>query len=68
MNIAHMLTNPQAFIQNVINNSPLMQNPAFKNAVDMYQKGDVKGLQELANNVARQKGTTVDDIRKQIGF
>ena len=68
MNIAQIMANPQAFIQNAMQNAPLMQNPAMKNAMEMYQRGDIQGLQNLANNVAKQQGTTVDNIRKQLGI
>lgn len=68
INIAQIMANPQAFIKSIMSNSPIMQNPVMKNAMELYQKGDIQGLQNLANNVAKQKGTTVDDIRKQIGF
>ena len=68
MNIGQMLSNPQAFIQGVMQNSPLMQNPVMQNAMEMYKKGDIQGLQNLANNVAKQQGTSVEDIRKQLGI
>lgn len=67
-NIFQVISNPQAFIQNAMNNSQLMQNPMMKNAIGMYQRGDIQGLQNLANNVAKQQGVSVDDIRKQLGI
>ena len=60
------LTNPQQFVQNIINNSQVMQNPMAKNAMEMYQKGDTKGLQAMAENLAKERGTTVDDIKSQM--
>lgn len=68
MNLFQAITNPQAFIQSAMNNSQLMQNPIMQNALGMYQRRDIKGLQELANNVAKQQGISIDDLRKQIGF
>lgn len=62
------LTNPQQFVQNLMNNNKVMQNPMMKNGVDMFNKGDVKGLQSLVNNIATQKGTTVDEVRKRLGI
>ena len=37
------MKNPQAFIQQMMNDSRIMQNPMAKNAMEMYQKGDTKG-------------------------
>lgn len=56
------------FLQNILANNNVMQNPMMQNAMQMYQKGDMKGLENLVNNVARQKGISVDDIKKQIGI
>lgn len=60
------MKNPQAFLQQMMNNSQIMQNPLAKNAMEMYQKGDTKGLQAMAENLAKERGTTVDDIKSQI--
>ena len=58
--------NPQAFLQQTMNNSQLMRNPIAKNAIEMYQKGDIKGINELANNLCKEKGTNYDEMAKQI--
>lgn len=60
------MKNPQAFMQQMMNNSQVMRNPMAKNAMEMYQKGDTKGLQAMAENLAKERGTTVDDIKSQI--
>ena len=60
------MKNPQAFMQKIMENSQVMQNPIAKNAMEMYQKGDTKGLQAMAENLAKERGTTVDDIKSQI--
>lgn len=60
------MKNPQAFLQKMMNDSQIMQNPMAKNAMEMYQKGDTKGLQAMAENLAKERGTTVDDVKKQI--
>ena len=60
------MKNPQAFLQQMMNNSQIMRNPMAKNAMEMYQKGDTKGLQTMAENLAKERGTTVDDIKSQI--
>ena len=60
------MRNPQEFMQKMMKNSQVMQNPLAKNAMEMYQKGDTKGLQAMAENLAKERGTTVDDIKSQI--
>ena len=60
------IKNPQAFIQQMMNNSQITQNPIAKNAIQMYQKGDMQGLQTMAENLAKERGTTVNDMKSQI--
>ena len=60
------MKNPQAFIQQMMNNSQVVQNPIVKNAMEMYQKGDTQGLQAMAENLAKERGTTVNDMKSQI--
>ena len=42
------MRNPQAFLQQAMNSSQFMQNPIAKNALEMYQKGDKNGINQLA--------------------
>ena len=42
------MRNPQAFIQQAMNNSEMMQNPMIANAIQMYQNGDKDGVNQLA--------------------
>ena len=60
------MRNPQEFMQKMMDNSQVMQNPMAKNAIEMYQKGDMKGLQAMAENLAKERGTTVDNMKSQI--
>ena len=60
------MRNPQEFMQNIMNNNEIMQNPIMRNAMEMYQKGDTQGLQAMAENLAKERGTTVDDMKSQI--
>ena len=60
------MRNPQEFMQKMMDNSQVMQNPMAKNAIEMYQKGDTKGLQDMAENLCKERGTTVDDVKSQI--
>ena len=60
------IKNPQAFIQNAVGNSQLMQNPIAKNALEMYQKGDKDGINQLADNLCKERGINRQDFEKQI--
>lgn len=60
------MKNPQAFMQQAMNNSQLMSNPISKNALEMYKKGDKQGLNELADNLCKEKGINRQDFEKQI--
>ena len=58
--------NPQAFIQQMMNNSQIMQNPMIANAIDLYRKGDKEGVNQIAKNLCKEKGISFDDAVKQI--
>lgn len=64
--------NPQQLIQGMMNNSQAMQNPILKNALEMAQKGDKQGVEELARNLCSEKGINPDDaigkIKSQFGM
>lgn len=58
--------NPQAFMQNLMNNSQINQNPIAKNAFEMYQRGDSRGINELADNLCKERGINRQDLEKEI--
>ena len=60
------MQNPQGFIQQAMQNNQIMQNPISKNAFEMYQKGDKQGLDELINNLCKERGINRQDFEKQI--
>ena len=60
------MKNPQAFIQQMMSNSQVMQNPISKNALEMYQRGDKQGLNELADNLCKERGIDRKEFEKQI--
>jgi hypothetical protein len=41
-------------------------NPIVSNAIQMYQKGDKEGINEIAKNLCKEKGTSFDEMAKQI--
>ena len=66
MQFMNMMQNPKEFLSQMMNNSNIMQNPMARNAIEMYKNGDSKGLQTMAENLAKERGTTVNDMKSQI--
>ena len=58
--------NPQQFLQQIMGNSQMMQNPMIKNTVQMAQNGDTKGIEQLARNLCKEKGIDADDMFNQM--
>lgn len=67
MMLMHMLrgVNPQQAIMNAMRNQA-GQNPVLNNALDMAEKQDAKGLEQLARNLCESNGVNADDMVKQI--
>lgn len=63
-----MNLNPQVILNTILNNSQMMQNPVMNNAISLYRNNDTQGLKSLAENICKEKGITVDQIRQQIGI
>ena len=63
------MKNPQEFMKNIMNNNEIMQNPIAKNIIDMAQKGDVEGIEQMGRNIAKERGIDFDkafsDFKKQ---
>lgn len=67
MQIMQMLRggNPQQAIMNAMRNQA-GRNPVLNNALDMAEKQDAKGLEQLARNLCESNGVNADDMVKQI--
>lgn len=65
------LQNPQQFIENMMSNSAVMQNPILNNAITLAQNRDEKGLYQIAQNICKTNGkdfaTEFEKFKKQIG-
>lgn len=69
INIIQMMTsgNPQQAIRSIIESNPNIQNnPLAQNAMKMYQNGDTRGLQNMAENMCKERGITVDQAKQQV--
>ena len=60
------IRNPQAFLQQAMNNSQIMQNPLTKNALEMYQRGDKDGINKMAENLCKERGLKPEEVINQI--
>lgn len=60
------VNNPQQFLQNAMQNTQLMQNPLAKNAIEMYQRGDKDGINQMAENLCRERGIKQEDVINQL--
>lgn len=54
--------NPKQFMQSMMGNSQIMQNPMAKNTIEMAQKGDMSGIEQMARNLCKEKGINADEI------
>ena len=66
MNPINLFGNPQQFLKQMMGNNQVMNNTMAKNALDMAQKGDMKGIEQLARNLGKEQGTNVDELMNQI--
>ena len=59
-------------LQQMLNSPQVKNNMMAQNAVDMYRKGDVQGLNQMMNNLCNERGTTPQDmqnaVRKRLGI
>lgn len=53
-------------MQNIMSNNEMMSNPIVNNAIQMYQKRDTEGINQLANNIAKEKGVDINQLTQQI--
>lgn len=68
LNIFQMMKNgnPQQFLQQMMGNNQVMRNPLMKNSIEMAQKGDMQGIEQMARNLCKEKGLNADDVINQI--
>ena len=66
LQFVQMVRNPQAFLQQAMNNSQMMQNPIMRNTMEMMQKKDYEGVEKLAKNLCKEKGIDYEQLCKEI--
>ena len=62
MQLMQMMKNPQAILQQTMQSG----NPIIKNAIEMYQRGDKEGINQLAQNLCKERGTSYDEMVNQL--
>ena len=62
LQMAQLIKNPQMILQQAMQSA----NPIVKNAIQMYQRGDSNGINELVNNLCREKGVKPEDVLNQV--
>ena len=55
--------NPNAILQTMA-----MNNPQVRQAMQMMRGKSPEQLRQIANNMAAERGTTVEDIARQLGI
>lgn len=72
MQMLQGMRNPQQFLQQMMGNSIVMKNPMARNAIQMAQKGDSNGIEQMARNLCKEKGIDFDksfsDFKNQFHF
>lgn len=62
MNIIQLLnSNPQQIINKMLGN-----NPMAKNLLSMVKNNDAKGIEEMARNLAKERGQDADKLYDEI--
>lgn len=57
--------NPQQMVMGMLQQQA-GNNPVLKNALNMAQQGDSKGLENLVRNIAKEKGVNPDEMMQQV--
>lgn len=68
MNLMQMIQfggNPKMILSQMMSNSQFSNNPIMKNTFDMMNRGDSKGLEQLARNLCKEKGLNPEEIMSQ---
>lgn len=66
MQMFQAFRNPQDFMQSIMRDSHVANNPMARNAMEMYQQGDTAGLEKMARNICKEKGINPDEVLQQL--
>ena len=72
MQMLQGMRNPQQLLQQMMGNSSVTKNPMARNDIQMAQKGDSNGIEQMARNLCKEKGIDFDksfsDFKNQFHF
>lgn len=56
--------NPQQMAMNALSQSAKQGNPIAKNILEKINSGDKNGAEEMLNNIIKEQGMNIEDIKK----
>ena len=71
MNVFQMINsgNPKQIVMRMMNDPQIANNPMAKNMFEMAKNGNLKGIEEMGRNIAKERGVDFDkafsDIKNQ---
>lgn len=67
INIFQMMkAGPKQFIQQMMGNNQIMRNPMVQNVMQMAQQGNMRGVEQMARNLCKEKGLNADEVFNQV--
>lgn len=62
MNVFQMISsgNPKQIVMRMMNDPQIANNPMAKNMVEMAKNGNLKGIEEMGRNIAKERGVDFD--------
>lgn len=58
--------NQNVLLNQIMRNSQITNNPMANNAYQLMQKNDIKGLEEMASNLCKEKNIDVMQLKEQV--
>lgn len=67
INIFQMMkAGPKQFIQQMMGNNQIISNPMVQNVMQMAQQGNMRGVEQMARNLCKEKGLNADEVFNQV--
>ena len=62
MNVFQMINggNPKQIVMRMMNDPQIANNPMAKNMVEMAKNGNLKAIEEMGRNIAKERGVDFD--------
>ena len=57
--------NPQQMAMNMLKQN-MGNNPILQNVMNMTNNNDIKGIENIARNLAKSRGVNIDELYKQV--